>query len=123
MAKPHKDHGYIDFVDGEELFWCIETLWAAVEGIDPREVPIDSLPWREDDAAVFSSEPPKWGEVADHFKRAMGADLSYPIIIDRERNVWDGMHRIFKAHAAGHKTLQVVTLDPIPPPDRVRPLT
>jgi len=118
---PH-GHGYIDHVGSEEHFWLIGTLWAAARELPVHEVPLDDLPW-VDDSCMILGEPPTWGALGDHLRRALEADLHYPIILNVNGDIMDGMHRILKAHALGQTTLPVVRFKRTPPPDRIRPLS
>lgn len=56
-------------------------------------------------------------DIVDHFKLMIEADLEYPIILNVDGRVMDGMHRIAKALAAGHKTIKAVRFDYQPEPD------
>ena len=67
-------------------------------------------------------DPPTWGALGEHLRRAMRAELRYPVILSPDGDIMDGMHRILKAHATGRATLPVVRLPRRPAPDRVRPL-
>lgn len=121
MAAPPKGHGYIDHVGDEEHFWHIETLWEAAKDLPVKEVKLDDLAWAEDDCA-FLGNPPLWGVLAKECKRAMNVDLSYPIILNVNGEVMDGMHRIIKTFVAGNTTIQAVQFEQTPKPDRIKPL-
>ncbi len=57
--------------------------------------------------------------VVEHLRLVNEADLSYPIIIDPEGGVMDGMHRVAKALLAGHPTVSARRLLELPPPDYI----
>lgn len=62
-----------------------------------------------------------WGcktlwEFLDHAKRWEKADLSYPILLTPNGKVCDGIHRILRARALGHKTIQGIRLESMPDP-------
>jgi len=120
MAEPPASHGYIDFISGEEWFWYVRTLWAAAADLPVRKVALDDLPWHEDGCAVLG-DPPTWGALATHFRRAMDADLRCPIVLCPQGSIMDGMHRILRAHVEGIPTLPTVQLTEYPPPDRKTP--
>lgn len=120
MPEPPENHGYIEYSGDEEHYWRIETLWAAAEGLPGEEVPLDAIPWREDGCHVLG-DPPSWGALADHCRRAMRVDGSYPVILGPEEQVMDGMHRIVRAFVEGRTTIRIVRLAEVPPPDRVTP--
>ena len=56
-------------------------------------------------------------DFADHFKLMIEVDLNYPVILNVDGRVMDGMHRIVKALAAGHKTIRAVRFEYQPEPD------
>ena len=120
MSNVPSGHGYIDFVGDEEHYWRIQTLWDAAADLPVQTVSLDAIPWREDGCHNLS-HPPLWGEIAAHCKRSIEADLSYPIIVDQNWQVVDGMHRLVKAHMTGQQAIQVVQLTDMPVPDRIRP--
>ena len=121
MAAPD-GHGYIDFCDGKERFWRIETLWKAAEREAVIEQPLDGLPWR-DDGCFILGDAPTWGAFADHCRRVADSELRYPIILSPDGEVMDGMHRIVRATLEGRKTLPAVRLKAYPAPDRTRELS
>jgi hypothetical protein len=121
MTEPPKGHGYIDFVDGEEHFWKIETLWEAARGRSIRAIPLEEIPWKDDGCHILGL-PPNWGAFAEHCRRAMSADLSFPVILGPTGDVMDGMHRIVRAYVEGKETVAGVVLENVPAPDRIRPL-
>ena len=118
-SKVPPNHGYIDFVGDKEHYWRIETLWQAVADLPVQEVDLDRIGWQQDGCHNLS-HPPLWGELASHCKRAMVADLFYPVIVDRDWQVIDGMHRIIKAYVTGQNTIRAVQLPDMPKPDRMR---
>jgi hypothetical protein len=122
MPTPPADHGYIDYDGPDELFWKIETLWAAAHECVAEELPLDDVAWR-DDGCFILGDPPRWGLFAEHCRRAMQADLSHPVIIGPKGDVMDGMHRIVRAFVEGRSTVPAVRLAAVPPPDRIRPRT
>lgn len=46
-----------------------------------------------------------------HFKRIMDADLNYPIMIDNNNYIVDGMHRLSKAYMLKMKYIKAYTFD------------
>jgi hypothetical protein len=119
MMKPHKGHGYIDWVGDEEHFWYIETLWNASKDLAINQVKLDDLPWFEDDIGGLG-DPPLWGKVAEHAKRSVDANLDYPIILNVNGDVMDGMHRIIKSFIQGNDTISAVQFEETPKPDRIK---
>ena len=73
---------------------------------------IDTAYWSTGNNSMFTVR-----DFAGHFKLMMEADLEFPIILNVDGRVMDGMHRISKALAAGHKTIRAVRFDYQPEPD------
>jgi hypothetical protein len=48
---------------------------------------------------------------ADDYKRIQDADLSYPIIVNYNNNIVDGIHRLTKAYIQNIKTLDAYIFD------------
>jgi hypothetical protein len=57
--------------------------------------------------------------VYEHCMRINAADLSYPIMLDANGIVLDGVHRLLKAKTLGLSTVLAVRFDSMPEPDRV----
>ena len=73
-------------------------LWAAGESLPREQIPLTDFDWANDNFQCASlSNPPLWLDIGNHMKRALAADLKYPIVISCEGNVMDGMHRILKS--------------------------
>ena len=109
MTRPPEGHGYIDFVGSEEHYWKIETIWHAARDLPVRQTALDDIPWREDGCFVLG-DPPTWGALAEHCRRALGADTAWPVILGPEGEVVDGMHRIVRASLEGRTSIEAVRL-------------
>lgn len=57
--------------------------------------------------------------IIEHADLMDAADLSYPIILDRESRVMDGMHRVCKAVRLGRERIDAVQFTVDPEPDYV----
>ena len=55
--------------------------------------------------------------VTEHARQIQDADMSFPIILSAEGEVWDGMHRIAKATLEGISKLPAVRFIENPKPD------
>ena len=62
---------------------------------------------------------PTCRRVAEHARRIMAADLSYPVIFSASGGVMDGMHRIARAWLEGSATVRGVRFAVDPEPDEV----
>ncbi len=55
---------------------------------------------------------PNFSSMLEHFKRALFADLKYPILVYKGK-ILDGMHRLMKLHMLQRKTALVRVLDDV----------
>lgn len=102
------------------LAWDVRKLIARTLTLHPQEIPLSGI--REiDERFWYDSEgdSPTCRSVAEHAKLIDAADLSYPIIIDSEGRVVDGMHRVCKALNWGLETIAAYQLTELPEPDFV----
>ncbi len=70
-------------------------------------------PWASDSSSKTIGE---MTEADDDYKRIMGADLSYPIIIRYNGSSVDGLHRLMKCALTGRKYIYVIII----PYDKLR---
>ena len=75
---------------------------------------VDSVYWFNDER-----DRPTVRNVADHARLIGEADLAYPIILDVDGHVMDGMHRVAKAVLEGRATIAAVQFETHPKPDYV----
>ena len=61
--------------------------------------------------------------VYHHCLRIDAADLNYPIMLDADGIVLDGVHRLLKAKTLGQSTVPAVRFDKMPEPDRIEDWT
>ena len=54
-----------------------------------------------------------------HLRLVEEVDLSYPVLVDPEGRLLDGMHRIAKALSLGHASIRAKRLPFLPEPDHV----
>ena len=65
----------------------------------------------------FPDNHPTTAEIIEHMRLVEAADLAYPILIDAEGKLMDGMHRVAKALLAGHTHIHAQQLPHTPAPD------
>lgn len=71
----------------------------------------------EDHWYAFGGRLPTCRSILDHCKLIEAADLSFPIILDAEGRVMDGMHRVCKAILRGDTHIGAVRFPETPQPD------
>ena len=65
----------------------------------------------------FADSHPTTAEIIEHMRLVEAADLAYPILIDAEGKLMDGMHRVAKALLAEHSHIHAQQLPHTPAPD------
>lgn len=89
-----------------------------------EDIRLDSFDWENDNFQCdLLSEQPLWREIGDQAKRILNADLNYPIVINAEGNIMDGMHRLLKCYVFGVPSIKAVRFKDNPPPDRIVPIS
>lgn len=102
------------------LAWDVARLIEAASGLSPVEVALDDIA-ELDEPHWFSLEgdTPTSRKIAEHAILIEEADLSFPIILDPEGRVMDGMHRVCKALNNGEDRILAYYLPTLPEPDFV----
>ena len=65
----------------------------------------------------FPNTHPSSADIVEHMRLVEAADLAYPILMDAEGKLMDGMHRVAKALLAGHSHIHAQLLPQTPAPD------
>jgi hypothetical protein len=105
----------------ERLTWHVERLWELARELPVETVPVkDLLPILEGMCCVLPDER-SCMHMAQHAKRILAADLSHPVILSAEGDLFDGSHRIAKAWVLGMEQIQVVRFPVDPEPDLREP--
>jgi hypothetical protein len=102
------------------LAWDVRRLIERSATLVPFDLPLDRIS-EIDEAFWFDQEgdDPTCRKIAEHAKLIMATDLAYPIILDPEGRVMDGMHRVCRALMEGRKSILAVKLAALPEPDFV----
>ncbi|MGJ8725637.1 MAG: hypothetical protein ACSHYB_13845 [Roseibacillus sp.] len=102
------------------LAWDVVGLIERVSSLTPVEIQISEIA-ELDEPHWFNLEGdlPTCRKIAEHAQLIREADLTYPIIVDPEYRVLDGMHRVCKALNQGAETILAYCLLVLPEPDYV----
>ena len=97
--------------------WDVERLIALCD-----ELPIESLPLADlaeiDENWWYAHESePTVRSIVEHMRLVEEVDLAYPIIIDPDGRLMDGMHRVAKALLLGRPSIAAKRLTVLPEPD------
>ena len=100
-------------------FWYVENLWKMSKDLPIHLVKIAELSGMDENLWFDgpNSVQPTCRAVTEHARQIQDADLSFPIILSAEGEVWDGMHRIAKATLEGIAKLPAVKFIANPKPD------
>ena len=98
-------------------FWYTQRLWQLAAGLPVTTVAIDSIP--EFDQNCWFVEPPTCRQVAEHARRILEADLSYPVLLAADGRLMDGGHRLARAWLEGRMEVGARRFEVDPEPDYV----
>ena len=91
------------------LAWDVRHLIRQSSELPVREVAVASIDELNDDHWYsHGTAKPTCRSVIEHFSLMLAADLSFPIILDSQGRVMDGMHRVCKAFMEGRTHLPAV---------------
>ena len=102
--------------------WDVRKLiaLASFQQLEPTWVALAQI--TELDQRYWFTEPgdePTPRAIAEHLKLVEAADTAYPILLDAEGRLMDGMHRAVKRLAQGHSTIWALQFVQTPAPDFV----
>ena len=106
--------------DDGVLIWDVRRLVSLSEGlpvqyIDPAQFP----ELHENHWYFYGDAEPTPASLLEHMALIEACDLSYPIILDANGRVMDGMHRICRAVKDGVTSIPAVQFATDPEPDYV----
>jgi hypothetical protein len=102
------------------LAWDVHRLIDLTSGLTAIDVALEDV--RElNEPFWFSSKGdlPTCRRIAEHAKLMNDTSLEYPIILDADGRVMDGMHRVCKAWMNGMTSIKAFRLTTTPEPDYV----
>ena len=95
----------------------IHRLWKLAEHLPVTERHVSefdlatAFPW------FLTNAPPTVAEIIDHMRRIMRAELDYPVMLDANGGVLDGIHRIAKCVIEDIPVVKCVQFSEGPVPD------
>lgn len=105
--------------DGKRYVWKVPRLWELSQDFKVFEFEISKFSGFDLDVWYCGVNVPTVRSVYEHALRINAADFKYPIILDAEGIVLDGVHRLLKAKSLGKTTVPAVRFDEMPDPDFV----
>jgi hypothetical protein len=113
--KCEKEINSHTYSNGHGETWKVDRLHRLSKGLTPYKMPLgyftrelDEWPWGQDLTL---------NGFIDHLKRAVDADLNWPIILSAEGDVMDGRHRLVRSAYLNLEWIWVVRFPVTPEPD------
>lgn len=97
--------------------WDVHRLVELAQDVATETVPLAELREIDSDYWFDHGYPPTVRAVVEHLRLTQEADLRYPIILDPDGRVMDGMHRVARALLEGRASLPAKRLRALPVPD------
>lgn len=101
------------------LAWDVRRLIALSAHLPVKQVPLASIAEIDTDHWYFHGEVPTCRSIVEHAKLIAAADCAYPIILDSQGRVMDGMHRVCRLLMEGAEFVSAVQFEQDPAPDHV----
>ena len=102
------------------LAWDVRRLVSLVRDLPVQRVLIsDIAELDETHGYEHEGDSPTCRSLLNHMQLIDEVDCSYPIILDRDGRVMDGMHRVCRAVRDGEESVPAVRLVTNPEPDHV----
>jgi len=108
---------------GNGLFvWDVRRLITLSRDFTVRHISVsDIAELDENHWYAIGSVTPTPRRIVEHCVLINEADLSYPVMLDQQGRVMDGMHRVCKALMTGSAHIPVVQFEADPEPDYIDP--
>jgi DNA-binding protein VF530 len=113
---------YVETGGGQRATWYVERIWELAESLEVQQVDIERIVGLDQVTWFTPENPPTVRSVAEHAKRILECDLSYPVILTEDWRVFDGMHRIARHLMEGKTGIRVVRFETNPEPDLLETL-
>lgn len=97
--------------------WDVQRLIALADGLPTEDLALDELAEIDENWWYERESEPTVRSIVGHVRLMHAVDLAYPIIIDPDGRLMDGMHRVAKALLLGQATIKAKRLPVMPEPD------
>lgn len=99
--------------------WDVDNLIRLVQDQPDEAIRLDDIAEVDENWWFAFGDEPTVRNVLEHLRLMEEVDRSFPIIIDPDGRVMDGMHRVAKALSEGNSSIHARRLVALPPPDYV----
>ena len=107
---------HIRHVGADTHVWDVNRLLRLHANVPTQAVALSQIAEIQQ-AYWFPNTHPSTADIVEHMRLVEAADLAYPILMDAEGKLMDGMHRVAKALLAGHSHIHAQLLPQTPAPD------
>jgi hypothetical protein len=105
---------------GDQVYtWYTERLWKLAAGLPVYEFEVASFDCFDEDVWFGGVHKPTVSKVLEHYKKIANATFEHPIIFSQDGSIFDGVHRICRAHLDGKKAIPAVRFTQDPEPDLI----
>jgi hypothetical protein len=123
VTEELQGHTFSAIKRDQRLTWSVPRLWTLAKKLPVREISLQEFAsYLDNDFWFNNGHKPSTRAVAEHCRKIIDAKLSFPILLDQEGRLMDGMHRLAKAWLMGRTAIRAVQFTETPPPDRVEDL-
>ena len=103
---------------GNQVYnWYVERLWKLAGDLPVFEFEVATFDCFDEDVWFGGTHKPTVNKVLEHYRKIANATFEYPIIFSQDGSIFDGVHRICRAHLDGRKTIPAVRFMQDPEPD------
>jgi hypothetical protein len=99
--------------------WDVDNLIRLTQDQPDEDLPLSDIREIDENWWFAFGEVPTVRNVVEHFRLMEELDPSYPIVVDPEGRLMDGMHRVARALSEGQSSIRARRLAVLPPPDHV----
>jgi hypothetical protein len=97
--------------------WDVDRLIALVASVPVEHLALDAVADVDTDYWFGHGYVPTVRAVVDHMRLVGEVDLAYPIVLDPDGRLMDGMHRVARALLERRPTIAAKRLPVLPEPD------
>lgn len=108
---------FVQTRDGIRKTWYVERIWRLAEALPVEEIPLERIRGLDEVTWFWAESEPTVRRVAEHCRRILACDLSWPVILTEDDCVFDGMHRLARHLMEGRTTVAVKRFPRNPEPD------
>ena len=102
------------------LAWNVGRLIALSKGLPVQRVALSCVAEVDENHwYAVEGQAPTCRSILEHIQLIEAADLSFPVLLDAEGRLMDGMHRVCKAIRSGDTHILAVRFPETPPPDHI----